>query len=721
MRRAAAAVLVLALGAVGVLAGSARDPGAAGTLSCWPAGERAAYAAYEAALLGSPTRDKLLEWHQLLGAEPHIAGTPGDLRTIERIEKAFKDMGLEVERHTFWALLARPVGASLEILGPEPLRLDIREQALPQDPFASHPDQTAGWNAYSGSGEITAEIVYANYGAKADFEKLRELGVEVRGRIVLCRYGGNFRGYKVKFAQEAGAAGVVIFTDPSDSGYMKGITYPEGGYSNSTCIERGSINTLPYPGDPLTPGREATENAERLDAKEIALPRIPVQPVGWAAANEILQRMSGPGVPEKWQGGLPLAYRLTGGEGLRLRLRVEQERAIIPTSNVIGMLRGASEPGKMMVIGCHHDAWGCGASDPLAGTIALMEAARAFTDRARAGKRPARTVVFAAWGAEEFGIIGSTEWVERERRRLVKDAVAYINLDMASMGPDFNASTSPSLRRVVEEAAAGVPTARAKDGMTVFQAWSRRSEDPMLAGRPRFGELGGGSDHIGFVCHAGIASTSLGGGGSKGNSYHSTYDTLPWYWKVVGEDYEPALMVSRMTLAVSGRMASAPLLPLDPARYGLETRRQLIDITKRAAEAGVIAAPAMGREVAPELARLEGAALQFEAMARDVDRRLLAAVEAGAISGERLARVNALLIEADRAWLSEEGLPGRPWFKNLYAASDEDSGYAPWTLPLFRRAIEHKDRAALDAAEETYLGVFERLREIVTKIGAEVG
>jgi N-acetylated-alpha-linked acidic dipeptidase len=271
-------------------------------LGGWPAADRASYAAYEAALNAAPTRDSLLATHQLLASEPHIAGTPGDLRNVERIAKAFEAMGLEVERHEFWAYLCRPVSAAVEVMEPEHVTLLVREKPLAEDAFSGHPEQMIGWNAYSGSGDVTAGVVYANYGTKADFEKLRELGVDPKGKIVVCRYGGNFRGYKARFAQDAGAAGVIIYTDPADSGFAKGITYPEGGFANSTCIERGSIDTLPYPGDPLTPGREATEKAERLDPATIDLPKIPVQPISYGQAQEILQRMTGAGVPEKVAG-----------------------------------------------------------------------------------------------------------------------------------------------------------------------------------------------------------------------------------------------------------------------------------------------------------------------------------------------------------------------------------------------------------------------------------
>ncbi len=687
-------------------------------LPYWPADQRGAYAAYESALNAIPTRDSLLAFHQLIASEPHVAGTPGDLRNVDRIAKALEGMGLEVRKHEFWAYLCRPVAATLEVVAPDSIKLITAEEPLAEDKFSQSPDRTFGWNAYSGSGDVTAGVVYANYGTKADFAKLAELKIDVKGQIVLCRYGGNFRGYKAKFAQDAGAAGVIIYTDPGDSGYVKGITYPEGGYSNSTCIERGSIDTLPYPGDPLTPGVEATKDAKRLDPASLDLPKIPVQPVGYAAAGAILTRMNGPAVPTGWQGGLPTAYRVTGGADLKVHLKVEQERAIIPTFNIIATLRGEKEPDKKILIGCHHDAWVCGAADPTCGTITMMESARAFSELAKRGQRPARTIMFCAWGAEEFGIIGSTEWVEGNRADLIKNAAMYINLDAASQGLDFGASTSPSLRRLIAECARSVPAPRDTSGKTVFQSWLSKGEDAALPGWPKFGDMGGGSDHVGFLCHAGVPSTSLSGGGGKGNSYHSTYDTLPWYWKVMGEDYEPALMVTRMVSAVSGRMANAPVLPLEPSRYGMETRRQLVDLSKRATEAGII--PKSEREVAPELARLEGAAVEFGARAAAAQGKVLKAEGEGKLNAEKLSRINALLMEADRAWLAEEGIPGRPWFKSLYAASDEDSGYASWILPGLRWAVEHKDAAALAKEQERYLEVFKKLTGIVEHIEGDL-
>ncbi len=708
--------------ALGVLVCSGATAGAQVSpewLRYWPVEEREAYAAYERDLNGVPTAASLLGTHQALASEPHVAGSDGDARQIERLAAMFRELGLETTIHEFWAYLPSPEAAELEIVAPDRVTLGLRERALPEDRFSANPEIGFAWNGYSGSGEVTARVVYANYGTKADFERLRELGVDCAGAIVIARYGENYRGYKAKFAQAAGAAGLIIYTDPGDSGYMKGIPYPEGGFANECCVQRGSILTLDQPGDPLTPGIEATRDAPRVDPAALALPAIPVQPVGYDAAREIMSRMTGAGVPEGWQGGLAFAYRLTGGEALRVRLKVDQPRAVRRSANVIARLPGAIWPDEAMIVGCHHDAWGYGAADPLSGTICLMESARSFAALARAGRPPARTVVFAAWGAEEFGIIGSTEWVEGNRDWLRERCVGYVNLDMASMGPDFGSGATPSIRRLVSEAAASVPQARAPERM-VLDAWKTRAPGPLHPAEGSFGEMGGGSDHIGFVCQGGVPSCSLSGGGSKGWSYHSLYDSLVWYWKVVGDDYEPALMVTRMTNVVASRLAGAPLLPLDPARAAEETRRHLRDLSKVGIGAGLLRAGS-APDLAAEFEPLDRLAEAWLAFATEADTGAEAFVCAGPRGPAAWSGANRALLALDRLWLRDEGLPGRAWFKNLYVATDEDSGYAAWALPGLRRAIERRDRAELDTMVAAYAEHLARLRDAARELGGLLG
>lgn len=660
----------------------------------------------------------LAAFHDLLGCEPHIAGTPGDERTIERIRDAFVDMGLATRVEEFWAPLPQPLAAELEIVetaegaptaevvpggahasaggrrGIVPLA--IVEQNLLEDPATLHPGLTFGWNAFSATGEVIAEVVYANYGTKADFAALRAKGVDATGRIVLVRYGGNFRGYKWKFAEEAGAAGVLIFTDPADAGSVRGPTYPEGGWANDTCIQRGSILALDYPGDPQTPGAPSTKGAARVGLDTLALPTIPVQPIGYAAAAQIMARMTGELVsPESgWKGGMPIEYRVSGGPELKVRLKVEQDRKLRRSANVLGVLPGRSNPDQLVIVGCHHDAWGFGAADPLAGTIVLMECARSFAAAARRGERPDRTIVFAAWGAEEYGIIGSTEWVEGHRDRLARDAVAYINLDMAAMGPNFGAACSPSLREAILSAAVRTPQSGGAAGETVY--------DRITGGgrtEPRFGDLGGGSDHIAFNCHIGVACATLGSGGSEGSSYHSNYDTIAWYRKVVGSDYQPALMVTRATNALLAVLADSPVVPLSAARHGSEAQRVLQALQVRAPDGAFAGA------IAPLLAR----AVALAERGAQLDAAIASAVPT-LDPAERRALSEAL-VALDRAWLDAEGLPERPWFRSLLAASDRDSGYAAVMLPLLAEAWDTREHARVQNAVERYGQVFARLED----------
>lgn len=628
----------------------------------------------------------LSRFHELLASEPHVAGTPGDARQIERIRAAFVAMGLEVEVHRFQSLLSRPVRAALEIVGAtgpsQPSRgvltVPIDERDLLADPSTAHPDLTYGWNAFSGSGDITAPVVYANYGLREDYEELRKLGVEVRGKIVLARYGRCFRGYKARFAQEQGAAGVILYTDPADSGFAKGQVWPEGGgWANDACIQRGTLNTLPYPGDPGTPGVFASDAATRLDPSTLDLPRIPVQPIGYGAAGMILARFQGPEVPESWRGGLAMPYRLEGGDALRVRLMVEQERFVGESANVIATLRGTSNSSEFVMLGCHHDAWGFGSADPAAGTMCLLEAARCAAEAARVGMRPARTLRFAAWGAEEFGIIGSTEWCEANEATLARDALLYVNLDMAAMGPNPGLSISPELDTVAREAT-DIAMASMEPAETVRERMTKVSPDGI-----RFGSLGGGSDHIAFVCRAGVPSVSIGAGGSPGTSYHSNYDTVAWYRATVGADYASPAMVTRIALAMAGLVAQSDRPTWRVAPVGAACLRHLDGVIAASAD------PAMR-------AQLERLRPGFQAIV-DQGVRIDAMLDRpapGANARELQAGMHAFL----QAFIDPAGLDGRPWFRSLIAASDRDDGYAPCMLPLLAEAVRDHDTARVTAA-----------------------
>ncbi len=719
------------LGALVLASGMVAQQGPEAALVCWPQAQRGKQLAYEARLKRIPDPERLRHYHEQFSDIPHSAGSAGDLKMVGRLQKAFREAGLEVTTQPIWVYLSRFVSGRLEIVTPEKERLPIREDILATDPYSGHKDLNPGWNAYAASGDVTAEVVYANYGTKADFEHLARLGVSVQGKIVIARYGRNYRGFKVKFAEAAGAIGLIIYTDPADSGYQRGIMYPEGGYANPSSIQRGSIKTIPYPGDPLTPFVPATQNAKRLDPKTLALPKIPVQPVGWRAAERIMTQMRGKAVPRKWQGGLPLTYRLTGGNHLKVRIAIEQERRVVKTMNVTGTVKGAVHPEQKIVLGCHHDAWGFGAGDPMAGMMVLMEAARSFAAAAKAGHPPARSLVFAAWAAEEHGIIGSVEWVEANRDDLARNCVAYINLDMAAMGTRFRAGAAPALRRVI--AAATRTVQQLGSDQTVFTDWHGRGQDPAWPDEPRFSDLGGGSDHVGFYCHLGIPSAGLGVGGSRGVSYHSIYDNLAWYRKVVGDDYQPAAMLTRIVNVLSARLACAPLLPLDPVRIASHLQQHLTRLSHQGEAVGITTAmnsfdtntagtaaesprPRIPAGISTELATVASMTMAYEKRVRIVYDRVLAAVADDKVPATNLAEINQLLMALDRAWLHPPGLPGRPWYRNLYAATDEDSGYAAWVLPAICHAINHRDADRMTDATRLYTGVLARLQGIIADL-----
>ena len=649
----------------------------------------------EALLLETPRPDRLRAWHERFCQEPHPAGTAADRRMVEILTNAFREIGVEVEQHGFHPYLPSFVSAQVEVLrGTERKALRLREAEVDGDVWVLD-DGPVAWNAYSGSGDVTAPVVYANYGTKEDFEALEKLDVGLEGKIVIARYGKNYRGYKAKYAEAAGAAGLLMYTDPADSGYAKGAMYPEGGYANPTSIQRGSIKTLDYAGDPLTPGIPATEQAKRLDPAAVALPKIPVQPLGWQAAGEILRAMGGDPVPAGWQGGLPFVYRLGGGTSdLRVRLQVKQERSIKPCTNVVGRIDGFTH--ETVVIGCHYDAWTFGAGDPHAGTIVLYEMARSFAEAVKTGWKPRRTILFANWAAEEYGIIGSTEWVESQARD--RQVVAYVNLDMAAMGTQFRSSADPYLQDVIEAVTERVPQAGDVAMRSVAHAWRKRGD-----GVAQFGLLGGGSDHVAFYCHAGIPSCTLGAGGSKGVSYHSSYDNLAWYRQVVGDDYEGARMVTRVANLLVERLAGDPAVPYAPGRLPAFLRAHLSDLDARARKASLRAPSTL---LHPTIAAFENAARTFGTRLRSGRQR---DARAGRDSyHDILRRVAATSLTA-------EPTGPRGWYRNLLSAPDPTSGYAAWPLPKIRAAIEAGDKPAFEAAVLALQGALSRAIRLMTK------
>lgn len=631
----------------------------------------------EARFLDLPSSEAFSRHHERLTRRPHVAGTPANDRVGDYIATSMEEAGLQVETYPYDVYIPDPSSAESNLVAlVTPIRtpLNNREYVLEEDRFSDDAALGPGWNAFSGSGDVTAPVVYANYGRKEDFETLEELGVEVEGRIVVARYGGNFRGYKAKYAEEAGAAGLVIYSDPADGGYVDGLPYPEGRQLSESTVQRGSL--LARWGDPLTPGRPAlpreTSDVEREDPDDLDfLHTIPVAPLPHGSAREILERMSGEGVPDGWQGGLPFAYRLQGGSELTVRVKVEQPLDLERVRNVVGTLEGTEHPDEWIVLGSHYDAWTFGAVDPNSGTAMLLTLAEALGALAEDGCRPERSIRIAHWDVEEFGIIGSIEWVEQLRERLMEGAVAYLNADGAVSGASFGASASPSLKGPIVEATRRVDH---PDGGTVHAAWTGEASD---GSGPPMGNLGGGSDHVGFYMHAGVPSAGLSMSGSS-PMYHSGYDDRAWYERFADTAFVYGPTLARVDGLLALRLARADLVPYDVQRYPEDLETHLEALASRAAEVDY------GLELSPVQEAVGDLAEAAEAFVAARDRRLAA----GDLPDDVAREVNRGLIGLEKAFLHPDGLQWRGWYRSLYASSDPFSGYASWMLPALRYEVE---------------------------------
>lgn len=663
--------------------------------------------AMEQAFWSKVDTKQLYDYHSNLAGHPHVAGSEGDAKVIKYLSDEFTKMGLDVEVQEFWALLPTPIDAKVTITAPDTVELQLREDVLPEDPYTKVADKELGYNGYSGSGTVEGNIVYVNRGTKEDFDYLKEIGVSLKGKIALARYGGNFRGYKARFAEENGAIGLLIFTDPGDSGYSKGLSYPEGNADTPTSMQRGSLATTDNPGDPLTQGWVATKDAKRNDPKDVVgLPKIPVQPLSWSQAQKIMERMTGREVPKQsWQGGLPLRYRLMGGDDLKVKLFVNQKWEIKRSANVVATLKGSEDPDSKIMIGSHHDAWIYGASDAQSGTIVVMEAARVAAELAKQGMRPKRSLVFAAWGAEEQGIIGSGEWAELHKEDLKKNMLAYINLDGAAGGLKLHASGTPSIQRAVIDSAARIPY----EGGTVLDHWLKGGAEKATISRPRFGDMGGGSDHAPLIAMAAVPSLGIGGSSGNVGGYHSFYDNLHWYRQNVGSDYKPAELITKLVGTTILSMANSDIVDLDTARYVIDTRKHLTNLSKMDKAKGFLTLK-NGETVAEEFKPIWHAVAHFEEAAAPI----LKSLDASKMSAAEVATWNKKFNAMEDLWLSNEGLPDRNLRKNLFGATDGNAGYSAWMLPMLRWAIEYKDKAYLNKVVPEYVAVFEKMTAIAT-------
>jgi N-acetylated-alpha-linked acidic dipeptidase len=654
----------------------------------------------ESLLISMPASEVYKKHLEALTKEPHLAGSVANKKVADYISKTMLEAGLQVERPPYDIFLPLNAGkVSLEIVLPYRKPLNIKENIEQEDAFSANTSINHGWNSFSGNGDVIAEVVYVNYGTKEDFEKLAGMGISVKGKIVLARYGGNFRGYKTKYAEANGAVGCIIFTDPEDSGYMRGLVYPEGTFYSPSTIQRGSLLTLDYTGDPLTPFEPAlpltgNNKVNRLKPEEVKdLHTIPTTPIGYESAQEILKLMKGKPVPEAWQGGLPFTYRLEGGSDLKVRLMVDQPKGIVRIEDVIGTLEGTEFPDDWIILGCHYDAWEFGASDPNSGTAMLLTLSEILGDMAKKGLKPKRTIKIAHWDAEEHGILGSTEWVEQYRSELSKNAVAYFNADAACSGLSFGGSSSPSLKSLMLNATKSVPYGDLKE--TIYEKWMAASGNPVT---PPIGNLGGGSDHLPFYAHVGIPSLSAGMGGPT--LYHSGYDDFHWYMKFGDPGLVSGVTITRLMGVMAYRLANATILPLDPAQYGKDLNTHLENVQKEIRKFSPTYTVSKLKLITDEITKNGELFLKLR------DQALLKSLNTAS-----LLAINSRIKWLERAFIDEKGMDYGAWYKSLYASSDPYSGYASWMLPGFMYLASNKESEKITAWENRYAKAFLQLNE----------
>jgi len=639
-----------------------------------------------------------------LTRHPHRAGTARNREVRDYITEVSRQAGLEVAHYDYDVWLAEPGEVRVSIVSPDTLHLPLTERVVGIDPDTGHPELPHGWNAYSGSGEVTAEVVYANYGRREDFALLAEMGIDVRGKIVLARYGGNFRGFKAKYAEAAGASGLIIYTDPANGGYVNGPVYPDGIYSSASAIQRGSLLTLNYFGDPLTPFEaalpvETDSTVRRLHPDDVDFHTIPVTPIGYGAAEYIFTRMLGERLaPESWRGGFPFPYRLTGGRDLLVHLSVNQPQGLKPITNVVATVQGSEFPDEWIILGSHYDAWGFGTTDPNSGTAMLLTLTETLGEMVRAGYAPRRSIKIAHWDAEEYLMIGSTEWVEQLREELGAKAVAYINADMSVTGSRFGASASPSLKQAVIDASKAVM--HPDTGGSLYESWHQNPD----TAEPPIGNLGGGSDHVPLYMHAGIPSTSVGLYGSV-PIYHTNYDTF-WFYETHLDStfrYGPALTAYYGIL--STRLANAPIIPYDLGRYGSDLHHHLNTLNIRARE--------LDRQTVPDDLFILADTLAL--LGRQAETELRQRTET--LSPENIVCINRELIQLERTFLDEQGMPFGGWFRSVYASINPFDGYANWMLPGLRYTLEESGtREEFDTQAEVLRQAMLRLKNHLEKL-----
>jgi N-acetylated-alpha-linked acidic dipeptidase len=632
----------------------------------------------------SVSTPEIIQFHRYLTAEPHPAGSARNNELAQWVAEQWRQQGLEdVTVHQYDVLGSSPRKISLEMVKPTEYHALLLEGPDDVDPDTRNPKVDGAYLGYSASGEVTAPVVYAHSGNPEDYEYLRLHGMDVRGKIVLVRYSNpySYRGFKALTAERLGAAAILIYSDPAEDGYRKGAVYPNGPWGPETHIQRGAITyDFLQPGDPLTPGYPSVPGAKRILAEQaISLPKIIAVPLSWHDAEPLLRKMDGPVAPDSWQGGLPFKYHV-GGKRVVAHLKVDMDTRIQPYYVTEARIRGSEAPDEWVILGNHRDAWVFGGVDPSSGTAAMLEMTRSLGQLLARGVRPKRTLVICSWDGEEYALTGSTEWGEQYADELKQKAVAYLNVDEATSGKDFEGDAVGSLAPLLVEVSRALP---APSGKTLYDEWkiSRKAElnltqavpDAELANT----RIGSGSDHTVFLNFLGIPTVGLTFTGPYG-VYHSMYDDFFWMNQFGDPGYRYHTLMAQLWGVLALRLANAEILPYDFDSYGENIRQFVVDLNLANHLSGHI-----------DLAALQQHISGFQVAGRELNSAVAQAIASGRLDAAAAARVNEQLMQVERNWCNPQGIPGRPWFKHsLYAARYT---YAHLELPGLTEAAEAGD------------------------------
>jgi N-acetylated-alpha-linked acidic dipeptidase len=669
--------LVAFAGACAVLTGATAAAAQTGGLDGYTPAHAVREQAYEQRFQNAVDPASIAANNRSLAAFNRLDGTAGDRRGFQQSLATLRSYGLDVHGASYGVYLSKP--RNIQVTMTAPYRRALATMEHNNFPWQTDTENVVpGYNAYSPSGDVQAAVVYANYGRPEDFKALDDMGIDVRGKIVLVRYGKNFRGVKAHLAEQRGAAGVVIYSDPQDDGFVKGPVYPNGPFRPADGIQRGSIQYLfYYPGDPLTPGQPSVAGTQRLDPSEAAnLPHIPTTPISYSEAEPLLRALGGPMAPKEFQGGLGFPYHVgPGPTAVHMDLDIAYDQA--PINNAIAVIRGTKHPDQLVILGGHQDAWTYGANDDLSGWTSVMEIGRRLGALMHKGWRPDRTIVLAGWDGEEYGLLGSTEWTEQYERYLHGHAVAYLNVDITA-GKTFSAGAVPALDGLLFDVTKTVAEPNAST--SVFDAWKGDAASPTVD------RLGSGSDYTAPLDHVGVPALEIGYTSPSGE-YHSSYDDTYQLEHFLDPGYVHQAAAAKILGAAALRLANADIFPLRYSTYAQAVLGYVDDLQKVEQEPGAAQV---------DLAPLREAADAWSTATSALEARAAALLDNPGHGAKRKwaqRRINAALLRQERFLITPAGLPGRPWFRHQIYAPGVNSGYATQELPGMRDAVEQGDAA----------------------------